>query len=81
MCLKAVLMGGFFCAFVLGLDGIWMILVWLIPVLLLVLIFNHFRDGPVKRRDRKAQAIPDERYAGGEIDSAQYLKMRRDLSG
>jgi hypothetical protein len=40
-----------------------------------------FQGWPRKRRDRKARAIPDERYAGGEIDSVQHLKMRQDLNG
>lgn len=64
-----------------GLGGIWMILVWLIPILLLVWIFNYFRGGRGKRGDSKALAILDERYARGEIDSEQYRKMRQDLSG
>lgn len=64
-----------------GWGGIWMILVWLIPILLLVLIFDYFKAGHGKRRDRKALAVLDGRCARGEIDSEQYLKMRQDLSG
>ncbi|MGA7179712.1 MAG: SHOCT domain-containing protein [Thiobacillaceae bacterium] len=65
-----------------GLGGIWMILIWLVPILLLlILAFNYFKgergDG---RRNRAAMDILDERYARGEIDREEYLKRREDLS-
>jgi putative membrane protein len=65
-----------------GGGGIWMILLWLVPVLLLLFVaLGYFRSDRNHRNDRSALDILDERYARGEIDREEYLKRRQDLGG
>jgi putative membrane protein len=65
-----------------GWGGIWMILLWIVPiVVLLVLAFGYFRSDRRGRDKRAALDILDERYARGEIDREEYLKRRQDLGG
>lgn len=65
--------------FGMGLGGIGMILVWIVPLILLVLLFRRYvGDGEV-RKDKTALEILEARYAAGEIDREEYLKRRADL--
>jgi putative membrane protein len=64
--------------FGMGWGGLWMILVWLIPVVLVALLIYHL----ARERNGKARSALDilaERYARGEIDREEYLKRRADL--
>jgi len=50
---------------------------WIIPLLVIILIFYLFQD---KKNDAlSAQDILDRRYANGEIDEKEYLKRSKDL--
>ncbi|AGA33228.1 Protein of unknown function DUF2078, membrane [Thioalkalivibrio nitratireducens DSM 14787] len=67
-----------------GGGGLWMILVWLIPILLLVWGVAAFRGGWRGGGDggnRSARELLDEEYAKGRIDREEYLRRKRDLSG
>jgi putative membrane protein len=63
----------------LGLGGLGMILVWVVPLVLLVLLFRRRADGKEERRERTALEILEARYARGEIKREEYLKRRADL--
>jgi putative membrane protein len=65
--------------FGMGLGGIGMILVWLVPLILLVLLFRRYAGNGEARKDKTALDILEARYAGGEIDQEEYLKRRADL--
>ncbi|MDO9224846.1 MAG: SHOCT domain-containing protein [Pseudomonadota bacterium] len=65
--------------FGMGLGGIGMILVWLVPLILLVLLFRRYAGNGEARKDKTALDILEARYAGGEIDREEYLKRRADL--
>lgn len=65
--------------FGMGLGGIGMILVWIVPLLLVYLLFRHFSGDWQERRGKSALDILEERYARGEIDRDEYLKRRADL--
>lgn len=62
-----------------GLGGLGMILVWVVPLILLVLLFRHFSGTQGDARGRAALEILEARYAQGEIDRETYLKQRADL--
>ncbi len=62
-----------------GWGGLWMVLVWAIPILLIVFFFRYFTGGA--KSGRSALEILEARYARGEIDREEYLKRRADLSG
>jgi len=61
--------------------GLGMILVWIVPLVLLVLLFRNFTGGRKERQDKTALEILDERYARGEFDRDDYQKRRADLAG
>ena len=65
--------------FGMGFGGWGMILVWVVPLVMLFLLFRHFSGEKEKRRGRTAVEILEERYARGEIDREEYLKRRVDL--
>ncbi len=65
--------------FGMGLGGLGMILVWLLPFVLIFLLFRHFSGSTQERPDKTALEILEERYAHGEIDRETYLKQRADL--
>lgn len=67
--------------FAMGLGGFGMILVWIVPLLLLVLLFLRYSGGREDRRGKTAPEILEARYARGEIDREEYLKRRADLGG
>ncbi|MDD5390904.1 MAG: SHOCT domain-containing protein [Gallionellaceae bacterium] len=67
--------------FGMGLGGLGMILVWIVPLVLLVLLFRNFTGGRNDRQDKTALEILDERYARGEFDRDDYQKRRVDLAG
>lgn len=67
--------------FGMGLGGLGMILVWVVPIVLLVLLFRHFSGDRQERRGKTALEILEERYARGEIDQEEFVKRRADLGG
>ncbi|MDP2833338.1 MAG: SHOCT domain-containing protein [Pseudomonadota bacterium] len=67
--------------FGMGLGGFGMILVWIVPLLLLVLLFRRYSGGREDRQDKTALEILEARYARGEIDREDYQKRRADLGG
>lgn len=67
-----------------GGGGLWMILLWLIPILLLVWGVAAFRGGGRSGSDggtKSARDLLDEEYAKGRIDREEYLQRKKDLSG
>ncbi len=66
--------------FGMGLGSLGMILLWLVPLVLLVLLFRRY-GGKEERRDKTALEILEARYARGEIDQDEYRKRRADLGG
>ena len=67
--------------FGMGLGGLGMILVWIVPLVLLVLLFRRYSGGREDRQGKTALEILEERYARGDIDQAEYQKRRADLGG
>jgi putative membrane protein len=63
-------------------GGLWMLLIWLIPILLVVWAFRAFgtRSGG-GGREESALDILDKEYARGRIDREEYLRRRKDLTG
>lgn len=64
-----------------GIGGLGMLLVWLLPFVLIFLVLRHFFENRQERRDKSALGILEQRYAQGEIDRVTYLKQRADLEG
>lgn len=64
-----------------GIGGLGMLLVWLLPLVLIFLLFRHFFGNRREHPDKTALNILEERYASGEIDRVTYLKQRTDLKG
>lgn len=64
--------------------GLWMILVWAIPIVLIVLLVRYFvtdRNEKSEKHGKSALEILEMRYARGEIDQEEFLKRRADLTG
>ena len=68
-------------------HGAWGAWCWFIPFLLIVLIFGRFRFGGCGWRRRgwhdgrwEAEAILQRRLAAGEIDEAEYRRLREVLT-
>jgi len=64
-----------------GWGGLWMVLIWAIPIFLVVLLVRHLTRGRDGKTGKSALDILDARYARGEIDRDEYLKRRADLTG
>lgn len=65
-----------------GWGGLWMIGVWLIPIVLVVLLLRSFgdrRQEPKPHDEDGARSILDARFARGDIDAAEYEKRKRAL--
>jgi putative membrane protein len=62
-----------------GIGGIGMILVWLVPILLLVWLFSRSSGHRKDETTRSPLEILDERYARGQIEREEYLARRADL--
>jgi putative membrane protein len=61
-------------------GGLHMLLFWALVIGVIVLVVRVLSDGASgKRHDKDALAILKERYARGEIDKAEYERMREDL--
>lgn len=65
--------------FGMGAGGLGMLLIWLVPLVLLFLLFRHLAGDKKKRRRETALEILEERYARGEIEREEYLQRRADL--
>ncbi len=66
-----------------GWGGLWMIGVWLIPIVLVVLLLRAFgdhRQEPKPHDEDGARSILDTRFARGDIDAAEYEKRKRALA-
>lgn len=68
--------------FGMGWGGLWMIGVWLIPIVLVLLLLRWFDDRRREpRRDQDdARRILDTRFARGEIDADEYAEKKRSLN-
>jgi len=63
-------------------GGLWMLLIWLVPILLVVWAFRYFgAQSGGGRREESALEILDKEYARGRIDREEYLRRRKDLIG
>jgi len=65
-----------------GWGGLWMIAVWLIPIVLVVVLLRWFSDRrpePKHGDEGDARSILDARFARGEIDSSEYEERKRAL--
>lgn len=65
-----------------GFGGLFMVVFWILVILLIaVLVKSLFGRGsePTARSGDQALNLLKERYARGEIDREQYLKMKADL--
>lgn len=74
---------GFGHGFGFGGGGLWMVLIWLIPILLVVWGLAAFRGGSRgggDGRTKSARELLDEEYAKGRIDREEYLRRKQDLS-
>lgn len=74
--------GGFGMLF----GGLWMILFWAVPILLIVALLKYLFAKPRDRDDLKVRPeqktpldILKEAYARGEINRDEYLQKRDDL--
>jgi putative membrane protein len=63
-----------------GWGGLWMVLIWAIPILLVVLLVRYFTRDSGGKAVKSALDILDARYARGGIGRDEYLKRRADLS-
>jgi putative membrane protein len=63
-------------------GGLWMILIWAIPIVLIVLLarYSFAGDRGEKSSGKSALEILEARYARGEIDRDEYLIRRADLT-
>lgn len=62
-------------------GGLWMILIWLIPVVLIVWGVRYFASQRgADRGEGSALDVLDKEYARGRIDREEYLRRRRDLT-
>lgn len=61
--------------------GLGMILVWIVPLVLLVLLYRGYVGGRRDRQDKTALEILEARYARGEIDQKEFQRRRADLEG
>lgn len=65
-----------------GWGSLWMIAIWLIPIVLLVLLlrwFSDHRQEPKPQDEGDARHILDARFARGDIDAAEYEERKRAL--
>lgn len=65
-----------------GWGGLWMIAVWLIPIVLVVVLLRWFSDRrsePKTGDEGDARSILDARFARGEIDPSEYEERKRAL--
>ena len=62
-------------------GGLWMALVWLIPILIAVWAVKHFSSGAsAPGAPKSALELLDEQYAQGQISREDYLQKRDDLT-
>ncbi len=61
-------------------GSLWMILIWLIPLVLIIWGIRYFmsQTGP-NRPEESALELLDKEYAQGRIDREEYLRRRNDL--
>lgn len=65
-----------------GWGGLWMIAVWLIPIVLVVLLLRWFgdhRQEPKPQDEGDARQMLAARFARGDIDAAEYEERKRAL--
>lgn len=66
--------------FGMGLGSLGMILVWLVPLILIFLLFRYFAGNRSGRRGNNALEILEERFARGEIDQEEYRRRRAHMA-
>ncbi len=61
-------------------GGLWMILIWLIPLVLIIWGLRYFmsQTGP-NRREESALELLNKEYAQGRIDREEHLRRRNDI--
>lgn len=60
--------------------GIWMLLLWVLPIVLIVWLAQYIFPGRSSGRAVKtAREILDEEYARGRVSREEYLQRREDL--
>lgn len=62
-----------------GLGMLWMLLWWALPIVGIVALVMWLMRATDQRRERSALDILKERYARGEIDQAEFERMRKIL--
>lgn len=62
-----------------GFGGIWMLLWWLLIIAGIVVLVKWVTGCNNPPRGKTAMDILKERYAGGEIDQAEFERMRKEL--
>lgn len=65
-----------------GWGGLWMIGVWLIPIVLVLLLLRWSgdrRQQPKLGDEGDARSVLDARFARGDIDSTEYVERKRAL--
>ena len=68
--------------FGMGWGGLWMIGVWLIPIVLVILLLrwsNDRRRSTTPNDEGEARRILDARFARGDITAAEYDERKRAL--
>lgn len=64
-----------------GFGSFYMIFIWLLlGASVVVLLKSFFAPGKLHDKKSRSLEILKQRYANGEIDSEQFLKMKDDLS-
>ena len=58
---------------------LWMILIWIAPILLVVLIIRHATNDHADKSAHIALEILEARHTRGAIDQEEYLKRRAEL--
>ena len=75
------MMNGFGFGHGLG-GGLWMILIWLIPLVLIIVGIRYFGSQPGSGRpEESALDLLNKEHARGRIDREEYLRRRSDLMG
>ena len=62
-----------------GWGGVWMILIWTVPIILVALLVPYLTGKRGAKPERTALEILEARYARGEIDHDEYVKRRTAL--
>lgn len=62
-----------------GWGGMWMALWWILPIVGIVVLVKWLGGAEGRRQEKTALDLLKERYARGEIDQAEFERMRQQL--